>query len=125
MIPRRPGETSGNPSFSSLPWIGLLAVGLLCLTATACAAATGWVHGVTQRLRIANAGRWNLLFGGISLALVIGTVLAGIFAGPAPAGFVNSSPNSPANSAQPRGRANDERPPLPTPLRSCPTDSSF
>jgi type II secretory ATPase GspE/PulE/Tfp pilus assembly ATPase PilB-like protein len=71
------------PSFASPPWLGMVAVGLLCLTAASCAAAAGWATRVTERLHLTHAGRWNLLFGGICLAVVAGTIFGGLFAIPA------------------------------------------
>jgi type II secretory ATPase GspE/PulE/Tfp pilus assembly ATPase PilB-like protein len=73
-----PDGTVDVPSFSGFPWIGTLLTVLLGLTAAAFAAAASWVRRTTGSLQVPRPDRWNLLFGGLCLALLAGVVLAGL-----------------------------------------------
>ncbi len=66
------------PSFAGFPWLGCLLYGLLCLTVAACAGSAAWVQHSTDRLTIQGAARWNLLFGGLCLLLLVGAITVGL-----------------------------------------------
>jgi type II secretory ATPase GspE/PulE/Tfp pilus assembly ATPase PilB-like protein len=66
------------PSFAGFPWFSCLLCGLFCLTVACLAGAATWVRRTAHRLKIAAAPRWNLIFGGLCLAFLIGTVTVGL-----------------------------------------------
>jgi len=66
------------PSFATFPWLGLGLCGLFCLMVAVLAGATTWVRRTAAALKIPGAGRWNLLFRGMCLALLIGSVTVGL-----------------------------------------------
>ena len=66
------------PSFPAFPWLGVLLCGLFCLTVAALAGATAWVRRTTSHLKVEPAGRWNLIFGGLCLASLIGSLTVGL-----------------------------------------------
>jgi len=66
------------PSFSSFPWLGGLLAGLFGLTVAAFAGSVAWVRHASRTLSIERADRWNLLFGGLCLAFLAGSLVAGL-----------------------------------------------
>jgi type II secretory ATPase GspE/PulE/Tfp pilus assembly ATPase PilB-like protein len=66
------------PSFTAVPWLGLALCGLFCLIVAILAWAIAWVRRTSAALKIEAAGRWNLLFRGLALALLIGAVTVGL-----------------------------------------------
>jgi len=66
------------PSFPGFPWRDALWTGLFCLTVAAFAASASWVRRTTAGLGIQGSDRWNLLFGGLGLALLTGMVTLGL-----------------------------------------------
>ncbi len=67
-----------NPSFVGVPWLGLLLCGLFCMTVAALAGSAAWVRRTASTLGVEAAGRWNLFFGGLCLAFLVGALTVGL-----------------------------------------------
>jgi type II secretory ATPase GspE/PulE/Tfp pilus assembly ATPase PilB-like protein len=67
-----------NLSFAGVPWFGLLLCGLLCLTVATLAGVAAWVHRTASKLGVDAAGRWNMFFGGLCLAVLVGVLAVGV-----------------------------------------------
>lgn len=66
------------PSFAGFPWLGAGLCGLFCLTVACLAGAATWVRRTAYRLKVGAARRWNLIFGGLCLVFLVGTVTIGL-----------------------------------------------
>ena len=69
-----------NLSFPGFPLVGSLLTAVLAISIGAFAGAAAWVRRTARALAMPQAGRWNLIFGGLCLALLAGTVVAGLSA---------------------------------------------
>ena len=66
------------PSFAGVPWLGLVLWVAFCLTIAALVGASTWVRHSVSLHAIPAAGRWDMLFGGLCLLFLIGTVTVGL-----------------------------------------------
>ncbi|GEM_PF-946466 len=81
-----PGGMLEVPSFQAVPWTALGLTAAWCLAMVASIVVSGWARRTGGVLGVDAAARWNIAFGAIGLAMVLGVVVVGPVAVPAVAG---------------------------------------